>query len=888
MILSRSLLGVGRSARAFARAPGLSLALLLTIALGVGSNASIYGFLQGLIHPASPLRGSDRVVSIFRQDRFRGASPLTTDEYQLLKQHSEWFDWVGAARIHPCDMKIGGGLNIATVAAVTPDIAAALKIPLDHGAVLSYRLWASEFEGRTNAVGSHIRVDSADFRIDGVAPRELEGLYSDSAVDLWIPLQDHDLDGGGRSSPHLWVLARLHHDVSTRRAQDALHSGSPGLREWSVAPFTGVAPAMARGLSRVGIVLSFFAATVFLIASINVASLLLGRAFRRSHETSLRIALGATRRELLWALFSDSVVISLAGGAAGLLLGILIAHLIPALLFEQDAEHLSFGLHWMPIVAASVSCAAVTVVCGMLPVFGTVTDRPWMILQRETGLPSKAIQRLRSGLVVAQITACCMLVICTALLLHSLHSAMETSAGHRLGDPILLTVQAQAQPEVDPAYFSKVEQSAKSVAGLTPLAWTARLPGNPPTWRTFRSQSPSLQTRDVAMDIAWLTPESLQRLDNQPVAGRMFGLDDGVRRVAVVNEEAAAELFGPDTVGVVLLDPAGLPIEVIGVVRSKSADRIHEKSPTIYYGYVDRSDAPAPIEHAQFRSPVVPPTAGIEMDSSVVSANYFSALDLFLIAGRSFPEHRVPGAGRVAVINQEAADLYFNGKPIGAAVIDDNGLRTEIIGVVRSQSFGTFEQHAEPAIFFPMWQDGLPRMTLLLKDSKWNNGILAELLHKIESVPGRGPVPVRVNTLDQQLARSGLATLRIATLIGGASAITALILSILGVLSAQSDAEHQRQRERAVRIALGAQRWRIVLMVLKSAGQLACMGTVIATALSFALLRLVMADTALVTSPSLQVWLAALLLPATTIILVSVGPALRASLTSPLAIMRDN
>ena len=99
-----------------------------------------------------------------------------------------------------------------------------------------------------------------------------------------------------------------------------------------------------------------------------------------------------------------------------------------------------------------------------------------------------------------------MLVICTALLLDGLHSALETSAGHRLGNPILLTAQAQALrigPEVDINYFKQVEKKAGSIAGLSPLAWTARLPGNQPTWESFRIQPASVDYRNIAMDIAW-------------------------------------------------------------------------------------------------------------------------------------------------------------------------------------------------------------------------------------------------------------------------------------------------------------------------------------------------------------------------------------------------
>jgi putative ABC transport system permease protein len=259
-----------------------------------------------------------------------------------------------------------------------------------------------------------------------------------------------------------------------------------------------------------------------------------------------------------------------------------------------------------------------------------------------------------------------------------------------------------------------------------------------------------------------------------------------------------------------------------------------------------------------------------------------------LLAGQTLPENPIPGQRRVGVINQEAADFYFNGKPLGAAVIDDRGARTEIIGVVRSQLFGTFEQHVEPTIYFPMWQDCPPRMTLILKDSKWNGGIAAGLRHRIENVPGHGSVPTAINTLNTQLAQSGLTALRIATLMGSASAATALILSVLGLISAQGDAERQRQRGRALRIALGAQRWRIVFMVLRNAARLVSVGTVIGTFLAFALIRLLVADMTAITSPPFQVWLIAPLLQAAAVMIASMVPARRASIIPPSVIMHDS
>lgn len=886
MIFSRSLLAIRASARAFARAPGLTLALLFTIALGVGSNASVYGFIQGLIHGGSPLTGADGVASIFGQDRIGGAGPLTGSEYRLLKNHPDAFDWVGAARITPSNITIGERSEIGIVAYVTANLAQALKLPPGVGPVISHHMWQSDFGGKADVIGNEVRVDDVDLRITGIAPDRLEGIYSDRAVDLWISIQDQGSHGADLSERNLWVFGHLRRGVSLGQAQAGLRLNLGPSRRLTAIPFTGTAPQMAREFSHIGIFLNFSAGAIYFIACINVASLLLGRALRRSHETSLRIALGATRANLMWELLSDSVVISVAGGVLGILLAVCTTHAIPAFLFEEDAERLVFAPHLLPIITASASCVGIIAVCGMMPVFATVTDRPWTILQREAGLPSKTMARLRACLVIGQITACCVLVICTAILLESLHSALETGAGRRLGNPILVTVQAPAQPEVDINYFKEVEQRARSAGNLSPLAWTTRLPGSRPTWRSFRVQPPSSQFRDVQMDIAWLTPDSLKLFDNRPVVGRMFGIDDQARKVAMVDEETAAELFGPETVGMVIRDSSGQPIEIIGVLRRDAKYAMQQKRPTIYYGYIDQPDAPNPIRLAHFRVPLVSPLMDIQLNTDVVSPSYFSALGMPLIAGREFPESQEPGQGRMGLINQEAADLYFSGKPLSADVIDERGVRTEIIGVVGSLQFGTFQQHAEPAIYFPMWQERPPRMTLMLRDSKWNGRILADLRRRVESIPGHDSAHVVVKTLDTQLAQSAFAPLRIATLVGGASAAIALVLSVFGVFSAQSDAERLRRRELALHIALGAQRWRIAFMVMKDTARLATAGTVVGTSVSLALFRLLLSDTAIIASPPFQVWLIAPLLPAVAVMMASVIPMHRASTITPMEIMR--
>ena len=132
------------------------------------------------------------------------------------------------------------------------------------------------------------------------------------------------------------------------------------------------------------------------------------------------------------------------------------------------------------IVASSMICMSITVLSGMMPIFATVTDRPWTVLQREQGFSSTKVVRLRAALVVLQIALCCALVIFATLLMEGFHKALKTGIGQKLGNPILVTVQALPPPMGAPAdYFKAVEQSAKSVPRCCTACVDNSTPGRP-------------------------------------------------------------------------------------------------------------------------------------------------------------------------------------------------------------------------------------------------------------------------------------------------------------------------------------------------------------------------------------------------------------------------
>jgi predicted permease len=874
----------------------VALALLLTIALGIGSNASVFGFIHGSLTPNVPLPGIETVVSLFARDGQGAFIPVSYESYLSIKTHADVFESVGAARESQGNVVLADRSLVMSVAAVTSELADTLHLSLHQGVVISHRAWQAELGAASDVRGERIRIDGVEARVAGVGPEPLEGLYLGRAVDIWMPLREESLQTIDRGGLSFWALARLRPGVSIDRARAAVNATRSRADALVVLPYTGMTPEMTGGMSRIGGLLSAAAGAVFLIACANVASFLLARASTRSHETSVRVALGAGRGRLTRQLLADSVLVSVTGGAVAVLLAVWTAQIVPALFFEQDAEHLAFAPNLYAIVAASAVCAGITIACGLLPLVQIRHDHPAVVFQPESAGPSKATRRLRDGLVMAQMTCCCLLVISTGLLFQAFRDALQTSAGHRLGQPILVTVQARLDsPSPHEAtdrglkYFDVVEREARAAADAAASAWVGTLPGSAPAWQSMRIEPRQLPVRDVVMDVAAFTPQSLAVIRVPPVAGRLFGGEDTAQActVVIVNEEADGELFDGDAVGRSIADPSGRRVEIVGVVATRKPRRTKEPGrPTVYY-YADQTRTP--LDHlgpALFRVPARPAPASAVFDVNVVSASYFDAMGFPPIAGRVFQDDPAPRSCRVGVINEEAANRYFGGNALGAAVIDSAGRRTEIIGVVHAARLRSTQRREPPAIYLPMRQDFRPRMTLVLGTRDANRDMLASIERRLGAVAGGG-APVVVTTLDAHLSRTALAPDRIATVLVGASAATALMLGVLGLYGAMTDAAHQRRREIAVRLALGAQGWRVIGRLFAEGVRLAGVGSVAGMLGSVVVARWLARLTPMEGSPAVWVWLAAPLVSVAAVAIASVFPARRALRLNPLAILRD-
>ncbi len=200
------------SARSLTRTPGLTLALLLTIALGIGSNASVFGFIHGSVTPNLPLAGIDRVVSLSGRDAQDAYGPISYESYLSLKTRVDVFEWVGAARESQGSVVLDDRPAMMSVAAVTPEVADFLHVsPGSPGdsAVISDRVRRIDFAATAGVDGERIRVDGLDTSVAGVAPDWLDGLYVGRGVDIWMPLREASLQGLDRSSRMLWTFPSI-------------------------------------------------------------------------------------------------------------------------------------------------------------------------------------------------------------------------------------------------------------------------------------------------------------------------------------------------------------------------------------------------------------------------------------------------------------------------------------------------------------------------------------------------------------------------------------------------------------------------------------------------------------------------------------------------------
>ena len=647
--------------RILLKKPGFTLIAVLSLALGIGANTAIFSLLDAVLLKTLPVKQPEQLV-LFGKGQNMGMTNSFPDQswdlfsypfYRQVQQRSDVFSGVAgllsitwtvhgfvntneASDIERLQVQLVSGTYF-NVLGVNTSLGRVLnesddQTPGAHPvAVVSYAWWQQRLAGNPAVLGKTITIDNIAYTIVGVAPKEFFGTTVGTAPDLWVPLamekQLPPAHWNGRESENaqsLFLIARLKDDVSAAQAGAVINQ----LFKQSLQARAGAEPTAVRlqaieratieltpvnrGLSTLREqfslslkVLMGVVALVLLIASANVANLLLAHGAARSREFAVRLAVGAGRLRLVRQLFTESAVLALLGAIAGVALAwwgtrllLLMASNGPDALPLQVTPNLRIlGF----TVGVSLLCA---IVFGTAPALRAARTEPNTSLK---GGKTAALTALRSPLgktfVVAQVALSLLLLVGAGLFVRTLINLQSIPSGFDQENAMLFHVDTSAtgykfdDPRL-PALLNEVEQKTKAVPGVQAASF-ASYTFNQGFWTspayTREVNIPEGQSRSVRNNI--VGDDFFAAMGIPLVAGRGFGSQDKESQKVAVVSESMVKRFFPN--GSPLGKRFGIDgpkstedVEVIGVVKdAKYGSLTEEFRPMAYYPHSQRPAA---------------------------------------------------------------------------------------------------------------------------------------------------------------------------------------------------------------------------------------------------------------------------------------------------------
>jgi putative ABC transport system permease protein len=612
------------AARTLSRQPGFALVAVLTLALGIGANTAIFSVIDAALLRSLPYRDPGRVVHLWETKRSRDFEQREASYPDFLDwraQGAEVFEGLAGYTSRPFTLTDAGEATRARGAAVTANFFELLGVGAVAGrtfvegedgreakrvAVISHGLWQRRFGGERSAVGREVTLDGEAYNVVGVLPAEFNfALLGDTEV--WTPLAP-TADVASRRYMHwLKVIGRLKQGASLEAAQAHLatiaarierddpgaHAGvglrAVPLQEEFVGP---VRPVLFVLLGAVGFVL--------LIACTNVANLLLARSAARQKEVAIRSALGASRWRVVRQLLTESVLLSVAGGAAGLVLALwgvdLLVALIPAGQLAQMPYLRSLSLNRDVLLFAMGLSLLTGVLFGLTPALSASrTDLQGALKEGGRSTVSRGSRRLRDLLVVAEVALALMLLVGAGLLMKSLVLMLKVDPGFDTRGLLTMRVALPPSRYSEDAkaarFYEEMLRRVSTVPGVRGAALTSNLPlaneGGTGTPQIVGRQTPASELTEA--HLRTVSANYFDVLGVPVVAGRPFAERDDAQAppVILVNKTYAERVFPNE-------DPVGrratfkftgeMQFEIVGVVGDEKVTSLDARTtPVVYF-----------------------------------------------------------------------------------------------------------------------------------------------------------------------------------------------------------------------------------------------------------------------------------------------------------------
>lgn len=613
--------------RMLRRSPGFALLAIFCLILGIGANAAVFSWMEGLLFRPYPMvANQERLVALTgttKADR----TGLSWPDFLDLQSNCKLFDAFFVSKITGTTLSIGDRAQVVTGSIVSanyfntlgihPILGRAFDPEEDVGrsahpvTVISYQLWKERFGGDPQIIGKTQRMDGVLHTIVGVAPEGFYGTFVGWAMKFWVPASMEDtFEAGGykledRSERWIESYGRLKPGITLEQAQQEvsavakrLETDYPatnrghGVQLWPLwqTPFNN-AGTLLPTLETMLVVVIF----VLLIACANVGNLLLVRSFARRHEITVRVAVGAGRKRLLQQLLIEGLVLSAIGATGGLLIARWCSHLLVLLLPVRNgnAMHLPGEMDWRVMALSAAVCFLATLLFALVPAIQTSKfDLAGTLRSEMAGVArGRGKSWVRSTLVVVQVSLCFILLVGAGLLLESLQKIRSDSPGFSTNGVLVTAVNLVASgydAERAKSFQEELIDRVQALIGVESAAFARQTPLG---YGTFSSAPIAVDGYQPApdeqpsADYNQVGPSYFATIGIPLVSGREFTRSDNetAAPVAIINETLAARYWpGKNPVGE-RLQAKDKWMQIVGVAKTSKYYSMRELPKPFFY-----------------------------------------------------------------------------------------------------------------------------------------------------------------------------------------------------------------------------------------------------------------------------------------------------------------
>lgn len=606
--------------------PGFTTAAILTLALGIGANTTVFSLVNAVVFRPFGVQHQNELVSVNMHTSKAEFPMLSYPDYKDYRDRNTVLSDLATYRPIPMNMSRSGVDNVRLFGyEVSGNYFEMLGVPALLGrvlhpsddvkrgghplAVITYSCWQSRFSSDPAIAGKSVKIGGMDYTIVGVTPRDFVGTELIFTPEIFVPLamaeqveQVNWLDN--RADQNAMVIGRLKPGVSMKSAEAALNAIASDLGRKYPKDDAGVSitlspPGMAgtflRGpITGFSAVVMAVAGIVLLIACVNLASLLLARATDRRKETAIRLALGASRGQLLRQLLTESLLLAMAGGAAGILLALWLVDLVNVWRPPVDGPvipHVVMDTHVLLFTA--VIALLTGLLFGLAPALESTRASLVGAIRNEPASETLRRFTLRDLLVATQVALSVVLLIGSILVVRSLQHALSLNLGFEPRHAATLSFNFANEGYNEQRARQFQRRLLEKIRSLPGIEAAGAIDGLPLTLNISYSGvlfegKPEPRAGDTPeANMYYITPGYLQAMHTRLIAGRDFDQRDtkDAPLVALVNEAFVRQLLpGEDPIGKRFRHNSTAKwIQIAGVVEDGKYRSLGETpSPTIF------------------------------------------------------------------------------------------------------------------------------------------------------------------------------------------------------------------------------------------------------------------------------------------------------------------